>query len=115
MQISFDDKKFRPRVTDNPEGDVNSDTVFHYREAGSIVWATYTGGVVDRGTLIARKSPDGALEMRYQHFTVDGTFKSGHCTTLPIVRNDGSLELHETWEWLEGDVGAGTSVLEEIT
>ncbi len=37
-------------------GEVDSRTVFHYRQQGEIVWATYEGGEILFGTLIARRA-----------------------------------------------------------
>ena len=112
--ISYDNKYFRARIAEDSDGDVNADTLFHYREVDSIVWATYSGGQIDWGTLIAKKQHDGSLEMRYMHYTVGGDFKTGVCTTRPTLDPDGRLVLNESWTWLEGDVGSGTSTLEEV-
>lgn len=51
-RIRYDGKVFRS-VSNAPNGEVDAATVFHYRQDGDIVWATYRGGRVRFGTLLA--------------------------------------------------------------
>ncbi len=111
--IDFDDRTFAS-VTNSESGDVGSGTTFHYHQQGDIVWATYQGGVVARGTLIALVLKDGSLDMRYQHVTADGAIKTGTCQSRPEILVDGRIRLHERWQWTEGGTEAGESIVEEI-
>lgn len=95
-------------------GDVGPDTRFRYHQAGDVVWATYGGGRVQFGTMIAAVNADGTLEARYQQVSVDGTIKTGRCRSTPEFLPDGRVRLHEEWAWTEGDLGAGSSVVEEL-
>jgi hypothetical protein len=90
------------------------DTLFHYRQQGHAVWATYAGGAVQFGTLIATADDRGRLDMRYQQVATDGTLKGGRCISTPEVLHDGRLRLHESRNWTEGGEGSGTSVVEEM-
>lgn len=112
--MNYDGRVFRS-IANTPNGDVGGDTLFHYHQQGDIVWATYQGGLITFGTLIAKLSPaDGALDVRYHHISVDGVIKTGRCRSVPIVRSDGRLRLREVWKWTEGGEGEGTSEIEEI-
>jgi len=111
--IDFDDRNFAS-VANSESGDVGSGTTFHYHQQGDIVWATYQGGAVAKGTLIARVLKDGSLDMRYQHVTVDGAIKTGKCQSRPQILVDGRIRLHERWQWTEGGTEAGESIVEEI-
>ena len=113
MTIDYDGRRFTS-IANSASGDVGSGTLFHYRQRGDIVWATYEGGGVALGTLIARVLEDGALDMRYQHVTADGVMKTGRCLSRPEALADGRIRLHETWQWTEGGAGDGASVVEEI-
>jgi len=42
-EIDFDGRRFRT-VRNSDAGEASSQTVFHYRQKGSVVWATYRGG-----------------------------------------------------------------------
>jgi hypothetical protein len=113
VTISYHGRRFRPIVND-PAGDVSSDTLFHYRQEDDVVWATYAGGAVRFGTLIATVDGTRRLDMRYQQVASDGTVKGGRCISTPEVLPDGRLRLHESWNWTEGGDGSGTSVIEEM-
>jgi hypothetical protein len=111
--IDYDERVFGS-VSNSDSGDVGTGTVFRYRQQGKIVWATYEGGAVAQGTLIARVQADGSLDMRYQHVTIDGAMKTGRCLSRPEILVDGRIRLHERWQWTEGGSEAGESVIEEV-
>lgn len=111
--IDYDDRVFTS-ISNSATGDVGAETTFHYHQQGDIVWATYTGGSVARGTLIARVRRDGSLDMRYQHVTTSGAIKAGKCLSTPEILVDGRIRLHEQWQWTEGATQMGESIVEEI-
>ncbi len=107
----YDGRRFAP-VEASGGGDVDGSTRFDYRQSGDVVWATYRGGAVVMGTLIATVDARGALDMRYSHVDASGAIRTGSCHSVPEVLPDGRLRLHEVWEWTDG--GSGTSTLEEV-
>jgi hypothetical protein len=111
--INYDDRRF-VSVSNSESGEVDSATVFHYRQDGSLVWATYRGGAIKFGTLIANVEEDDCLDMRYQHCNVAGELMTGKCRSTPETLPDGRLRLHEVWQWTSGDFSHGESVIEEI-
>ncbi|HSB64305.1 MAG TPA: n-acetylglutamate synthase [Thermoanaerobaculia bacterium] len=112
-EIDFDRRRFRT-VRNSDAGESSSETVFRYRQKGSVVWATYRGGDVTYGTLLARVDGDGRLEMVTQHLNKNGDFRTGRCRARTEVLPDGRYRLHETWEWTGGAFGRGRSVTEEV-
>ncbi|HMV47176.1 MAG TPA: n-acetylglutamate synthase [Blastocatellia bacterium] len=106
--------RFFAGVTNSETGEVGADTIFHYRQDGDIVWATYAGGSIRFGTLVATMNADGYLDMRYQHVNQDGALCTGQCFSTPEVLPDGRYRLHERWQWTSGDLSAGSSVVEEL-
>ena len=111
--VDYNDRLFSPVVnTDN--GEVNSSTVFHYRQRGNVVWATYEGGDVSFGILIATVAEDGRLDMRYSHVNREGRLMTGRCDSVPELLPDGRLRLHESWRWTSGDLSSGESIVEEV-
>ncbi len=110
--IDYHDRFFRSTANSSP-GDAGSGAVFHYRQEGSVVWATYQGGAVAFGTLIAKVLHDGRLDMRYQQVTVSGAIKGGRCISTPTRLADGRIRLDEDWTWTEGGTGHGQSQIEE--
>ena len=47
--FDYDQRFFKP-VSNSATGEVGSETVFHYRQRGKVVWATYEGGGIEFGT-----------------------------------------------------------------
>ena len=110
---NYDGRRFRS-VANTANGEVGTQTVFEYRQEGETVWATYRGGGVTLGTLVATVDGSGRLDMRYGHVNDAGELMTGVCTSTPETLPDGRLRLHETWRWTSGDGSSGTSVLEEL-
>ena len=110
----YDDRTFRS-VANSDGGDVDGETTFLYHQRDSVVWATYAGGAVVFGTLLAKVDGLGNLDMRYQHVSSDGNFKSGRCQSRPESLSDGRLRLHERWQWTDGAEGEGVSTIEEVS
>ncbi len=113
MGFDYDGRRFRA-VANSGSGEVGGETVFVYRQAGDLVWATYSGGAIRLGHLVALMSENGELEMRYHHVNAAGELQTGVCHSTPAVLPDGRYQLAETWRWTSGDLSAGTSLLEEI-
>jgi hypothetical protein len=111
--ISYDRRRFRS-VENSRGGEVGPETVFEYRQEGEVVRATYGGGGVRSGVLIAVADEDGRLDARYAHVNEAGELMSGECRTTPEVLSDGRLRLHEEWRWTSGDRSSGRSVVEEM-
>ena len=111
--ISYDGRRFRS-VENSETGEVGPETVFGYRQSGSVVSAAYEGGDVRLGTLVATVDGEGNLDARYGHVNASGRLMTGECRTTPEVLPDGRLRLHEEWRWTSGDRSSGTSVVEEI-
>jgi len=109
----YDGRVFR-LVASTDGGDVDGGTLFQYHQNGAVVWATYEGGAVRFGTLVAKIDLSGDLEMTYQHLASDMTFKSGRCRSRCERLADGRIRLHERWVWTGGAEGHGTSVIEEV-
>lgn len=111
--IDYNDRFFAP-VSNTDNGEVGSSTVFHYRQVGGVVWATYQGGDIRFGTLIATVDEAGRLDVRYSHVNRGGGLMTGRCESTPEVLPDGRLRLHERWQWTSGDGSRGESIVEEV-
>jgi hypothetical protein len=101
-------------IANTANGDVDAATQFHYRQEGHRVWATYEGGSVRFGALVAVGDGQGRLDMRYHHVRPDGEFRTGVCLSTPKLLPDGRLRLVERWRWTNGDCSEGESIVEEI-
>ena len=113
MEYNLEGKVFRS-VSNTDNGEVDADTLFHYRQVGDLVSADYRGGGIVTGHLIAKVLAGGQLDMRYHHLNDKGDFMLGKCLSTPERLPDGRLRFKETWQWLSGDMSAGSSEIEEI-
>lgn len=113
MDYNLDGKVFRA-VSNAPNGEVGSETRFHYRQNGRIVTATYHGGEIVSGHLIATVRDSGQLDMRYHHVNVKGELMLGTCLSTPKLMPGGKLRFVEEWQWLSGDRSSGRSEIEEV-
>ena len=111
--VDYEGRRFRS-VENSASGEVGPGTVFEYRQDGNIVSATYEGGGVRSGVLIATADGGGNLDARYAHVNASGGLMTGECRTKPEKLPDGRLRLHEEWRWTSGDGSSGRSVVEEI-
>jgi hypothetical protein len=111
--VDYDGRRFRS-VENSETGEVGPETVFGYRQDGDVVSATYEGGDVRFGTLVATADNEGNLDARYGHVNVSGELMTGECRSTPEVLPDGRLRLHEEWRWTSGDGSSGRSIVEEI-
>ncbi|AUD00634.1 n-acetylglutamate synthase [Spirosoma pollinicola] len=109
----YNNKTFRS-VTNTTNGEVSSETIFHYHQQNKLVWAEYAGGSIVKGFLIATVQADDSLDMRYEHVNTQGELMTGRCLSTPELLPDGRLRLHEKWQWTCGDQSSGESVVEEI-
>lgn len=111
--INYHHKRFRS-VSNSATGEVNEETTFEYYQDQNIVTATYSGGAVKWGQLIALADEQGCLDMRYQHVNNKGTLMTGICRAVPEILESGKIRLHEQWQWTSGDGSKGISIIEEI-
>lgn len=110
-QPTLNGKKFKS-ILSSENGEVSSDTVFHYRQDNNVIWATYEGGSILFGTL-SGKIEKNKLIFTYQHQNNNGEFKTGKCISIIEFINE-KIRLIEEWEWTCDNYSKGKSELEEI-
>jgi hypothetical protein len=111
--LDYEGRKF-VSVENSPSGEVGPETVFEYHQDGDVVWATYGGGSVRFGTLVAKADGEGRLDARYGHVNTSGELMTGECSSVPELLPDGRVRLREEWRWTSGDRSSGRSVVEEV-
>lgn len=112
MEINYHNRIFRTLANSIDE---EAATVFRYEQNGDIVTATYEGGYILHGNLIAVMDELGCLDMRYQYIDVGYNIITGTCHTTPNILGDGRLRLYERWQQTSGSMKKGHTILEEIT
>lgn len=111
--MNYHNKTFRV-VNNSDNGQTGSETLFHYRQEGNLLYADYAGGDIKKGHLMGTVSSEGKIAMVYHHMDGSGEIKTGKCSSVPEIMDNGKIRLHETWTWTSGDNSSGTSTLEEV-
>ena len=112
VRINYNGKIFIPqRNTEN--GEVNEETIFCYFQENDLFWAEYSGGDVLKGHMIGTVDESGELDFHYQHLNKDRQLRIGKCHSIPYIMENGKIALQEKWQWLNGDLSGGESVVVE--
>ena len=111
--MNYNDKKFRP-ISNTENSETSNETLFHYKQVGTILTAEYSGGKIKQGHLIGLVDQSGTIEMRYHQINENDELMTGICTSKPETLENGKIRLHENWEWTSGDKSKGTSIIEEL-
>ncbi|WP_437369684.1 n-acetylglutamate synthase [Maribacter litoralis] len=111
--MNYNNKRFKP-VSNTENGETSEETIFEYRQKGTILTSTYKGGKIKEGHLIGLVNKDGTIEMRYHQVNTKGELMTGVCFSKPEIMDNGKIRLYEAWEWTSGDRSKGNSILEEI-
>lgn len=112
VRINYNGKIFIPqRNTEN--GEVNEETIFCYFQENDLFWAEYSGGDVLKGHMIGTVDESGELDFHYQHLNKDRQIRIGKCHSIPYIMENGKTALQEKWQWLNGDLSGGESVVVE--
>ncbi|QNL51107.1 n-acetylglutamate synthase [Olivibacter sp. SDN3] len=111
--INYHNRRFRP-VANTENGETTGDTIFHYKQVGNMLTAEYKSVNILSGHLMAIVTEEGVLNMVYHQINKDYQLRTGKCISKPELLPSGKLRLHESWEWTNGDLSSGQSILEEI-
>ena len=111
-EISYNGRFFVPK-SNAENGEVDEQTTFHYFQEDDIFWAEYNGGDVVKGYMLGKVLPNGELDFHYQHLNIEGQIRIGKCHSVPHILENGKIELQEKWQWLNGDMSCGESVVAE--
>ena len=86
-QINLNNKTFI--LLENSEnGEVNSETYFHYKQQGTLVTADYSGGTVIKGSLVGQLIASELL-MLYHCITTSNELKAGKATAQLTTNSEG--------------------------
>lgn len=113
MKINYNGRWFRSKFN-QANGQVDSNTTFHYHQKDHYIWGNYQGGEIKAGVLLGFCSESGELHFNYQHIDEDHQFRTGVCHSKPDLDEDGNLILIENWQWTNGNLSTGPSIVEEI-
>ncbi|WP_203257724.1 hypothetical protein [Hyunsoonleella ulvae] len=106
-EFNFNNKIFS--LIDNSEnGQVNSETLFKYKQDGNLITADYSGGSVIYGKIVGKLNKD-KIEMLYQCLTLEEELKAGKAIATISLTKDNKIKLKLHWQWLNDTNEKGTS------
>jgi len=111
-QITYDNRSFHP-LSSSVAGEIDADTIFTYHQRDDIVWAEYCGGAIERGFLVGTADVNGVINFTCVHINRERDTRTGIRTSRPEMLPDGRMQLHEEWQWSDGDRSRGESILIE--
>lgn len=111
-KFNFDNKRFG-LIQNSESGQVNTETVFEYKQQDNLVTADYFGGTIKYGKIIADLQDD-ELNMLYQCLTTDNQLKAGKAIAKISLTEEGKIKLSLNWEWLTNGHEKGVSEYIEI-
>ena len=111
-RIDYEGKVFISKVN-SENGEADNQTIFHYHQNDCVLWADYMGGEIIKGHLIGTVSDDGILDFHYHHINKNKKVRIGKCHSIPYVLDNRKIEMHEEWQWLNGDKSKGVSIITE--
>ena len=88
--MNYHNKKFKP-ISNTANGETSEQTVFHYRQTGTILTAEYAGGEIIKGHLIGLVDELGNIDMRYHQVNDKGELMTGICRSTPELLPSGKI------------------------
>jgi hypothetical protein len=111
--IDYNNRVFKP-VSTSDNGEVDSETLFVYKQKEGVVTCEYRGANIRYGHLLAIVSASGQLNMTYHQVNIKNEIVTGLCKSVPELLPNGKIRLKEEWQWTCRDYSKGYSVLEEM-
>lgn len=111
-EFNFNNKRFA-LIENSENGQVNSETIFNYKQEENLVTANYFGGTIKYGKIIADLKGN-QLNMLYQCLTTDNQLKAGKALAQITKTENGKIKLSLNWEWLTNGNEKGQSEYIEI-
>ncbi|KFF10093.1 hypothetical protein [Flavobacterium hydatis] len=112
IDFNFNNKKFA-LIQNSDNGQVNTETIFNYKQNDNLVTADYFGGTIRYGKVIAELKGD-ELNMLYQCLTTDNQLKAGKAIAKIELTENNKIKLSLNWEWLTNGNDKGKSEYIEI-
>src|SRR5215471_11572529 len=101
IPLNYDGRIFALRSR-SELGDCGLQTLFHYRQQGVRVWATYEGDGVRFGSLVAVTDGAGCLHGCYQHLTSANGLRVGRYLGTPEPLPNAKIVIREEWRTSSG-------------
>lgn len=99
--INYHDRKFKP-ISNTENGEVDGETLFHYKQEGNVITCHYNGNFIQIGHLIGLVDEQGNIKICYHQVNTKGELMTGICLSTAEIMTNGKIRLHEDWQWTSG-------------
>lgn len=96
-----------------PNGVVNKDTIFTFKQQGNVVTSQYSGGRIVAGFLVG-KIENEDLSFSYCQLQNDGSLDNGASLCKLSQNETGKIRLTEHFEWSSRPGEKGINIFEEM-
>ena len=101
-------------VSNSSHGQSGPATEMRFTSDDEYATATYAGGGVRLGQVLARRTDDDALDVHYHGGSASGEIRAGHGRATFAADQQGRLRMFIEWQWLSGDHTTGHSEWVEV-
>jgi hypothetical protein len=99
-------------IETSENGIVNQDTIFHFKQQGTLIYANYSGGLIEKGFLVGKRS-NNQLMFTYCQIQIDGTLDNGK-SKVEIEKFNGKIRLIEHFQWDSRPGVYGINIFQEL-
>lgn len=107
-QLNLVGRCFRAQAN-TANGTIDTETEMRFTEDGEVIHATYSGGSIVSGFVLARWSGEMRMDMCYHCLTASDALQAGKAKARFDRTSDGRLAMRLDWQWLTGDRTKGES------
>lgn len=94
-------------------GVVNRDPIFQFTQKNRSVYATYSGGKIEKGFLVGLLN-ENELTFNFCQLQNDGILDNGTSTAKLAITENGKIRLTEHFEWKSRPGEFGVNIFEEL-
>ncbi|MFK7915977.1 MAG: hypothetical protein AB8B93_18840 [Pseudomonadales bacterium] len=107
-ELNLAGKTFRAQA-ETAQGTVDTETTMVFTQDTDVILATYQGGSIVTGYVLARWTGTMQVAMCYHCLTASDALQAGKGKARFDRTSDGRLAMRLDWQWLTGDRTRGES------
>jgi len=101
-------KTFRA-ISNSRNGHSDTETEMRFTSDGGIVEGVYSGGTIEVGHVLAKRSGEFTMDMLYHGASKSGAHNAGKAHATFSKDKEGRIRMALDWQWLTGDQSKGRS------
>ena len=107
-ELHLEGRRFLAQAN-SANGTIDTETEMHFTQDADVILATYSGGSIVDGRVLARWVSQTHIDMCYHCLTASDALQAGKAKGHFDRTSDGRLAMRLDWQWLTGDRTSGES------